>query len=112
MVLRLLLVLENIMLNPVMELVTFRLNANCAPEAFVAACEPVNTWVRTQPGFQSRTVSRNEQGTWFDVILWDSAETANAAAGKIMTELGSSEFMAMIDSSSIQMQHPQIVSRS
>lgn len=68
MVLRFHLVLENIMLNPVMELVTFRLNANCTPEAFAAACEPVNTWVRAQPGFQSRTVSRNEQAMWFDVM--------------------------------------------
>ncbi len=100
------------MLNPVMELVTFKINANCTPEAFAAACEPVNVWVRTQPGFQSRTVSRNQEGTWFDVIFWDSAESANTAAAKIMVELGKSEFMTMIESSSIQMQHPQIVSRS
>lgn len=100
------------MLKPVMELVTFKINADCTPEVFAAACEPVNVWVRTQPGFQSRTVSRNDEGTWFDVVLWDSVETAHAAAEKIMADLGPSDFMAMIDSSSIQMQHPQIVSRS
>ena len=100
------------MSKPVMELVTFKINADCTPEAFSAACEPVNVWVRTQPGFQSRTVSCNEVGTWFDVVMWDSAETAHAAASKMMADLGQSDFMAMIDLSSIQMQHPQIVSRS
>ena len=100
------------MLKPVMELVTFKIIANCTPEAFAAACEPVNAWVRTQPGFQSRTVSCNEDGTWFDVVFWDSAETAHAASAKMMAELGQSEFMAMIDPSSIQMQHPKIVNQS
>ena len=98
--------------NSVMEMVTFKIIANCTPEAFAAACEPVNAWVRTQPGFQSRTVSCNEEGTWFDVVLWDSAETAHTAAAKMMSVLGQSEFMSMIDPSSIQMHHPQIVSRS
>lgn len=100
------------MLNPVMELVTFKINSNCTPAAFAAACEPINVWVRTRPGFQSRTLSRNEDGTWFDVVFWDSAETAHAASAKLMTDFGQSEFMAMIDPTSIQMQHPQIVSRA
>lgn len=100
------------MLKPVMELVTFKIIANCTPEAFAAACESVNAWVRNQPGFQSRTVSCSEDGTWFDVVLWDSAEVAHAAAAKMMTELGQCDFMAMIDPNSIKMQHLQIVSRS
>lgn len=112
MVLRLYVILDNTMQNPVMELVTFKINVNCTAEAFAAACELVNAWVQTQPGFQSRTVSHNEEGTWFDVIFWDSAENAHAAAAKIMVEQGSSEFMTMINPSSIKMQHAQIVSRS
>jgi hypothetical protein len=95
-----------------MELVTFKINANCTPEAFAVASEPINEWVRTQPGFQSRTLSRNEEGTWFDVVIWNSAETAHAAAAKMMAELGQSDFMAMIEPSSILMQHPYIVSQS
>ncbi len=99
------------MLNPVMELVTFKINANCTPEAFAVANEPVNTWVRAQPGFQSRALS-NQDGTWIDVVFWDSAETAHAAAAKVMSDLGQSEFMAMIDTNSVQMQHLQVVSRT
>jgi hypothetical protein len=104
--------LENIVTMPVMEWVTFKINANCSPDAFIAACEPVNAWARRQPGFLSRAVSVNEEGTWFDVVFWDSVDTAHAAAAKIMGDLGQSDFMAMIDTSTIQMQHPKIVSRS
>jgi hypothetical protein len=91
--------------NPVMELVTFRINAQVSPDAFVAASAAVSTWARAQPGFQSRALSRSEDGTWFDVVLWNSAELAQAAAEKMMIEMGTSDFMTMIDPSSIQMQH-------
>lgn len=100
------------MLNPVMELVTFKLNAPFTPAAFVQASEQVNLWVRTQHGFQSRTLSCSEDGTWFDVVFWDSAQSAHAAAAKVMTELAQSDFMRMIDGSSVQMQHPQVFSRA
>jgi len=39
-----------------MELVPFKINADCTSEALAAACMPVTAWVRTQPGFQSRTL--------------------------------------------------------
>lgn len=98
--------------KPVMELVTFKTIANCTPEAFAAASESVSAWVRTQPGFQSRTLSCDDEGTWFDVVLWDSAEAAQAASTNMMAELGQCEFMALIDPGTIQMQHPKVMGRA
>lgn len=97
------------MLSQVMELVTFKTNPQVSPEAFIKASETVSEWVRTQPGFQSRTLSRNEDGTWADVVLWHSAGEAHAASEKLMAEMGTSDFMVMIDAESIHMQHLQVV---
>jgi hypothetical protein len=44
--------------HTVMELDTFKVKANATPAQFAAAGAPVTTWVRAQPGFLSRALSK------------------------------------------------------
>lgn len=100
------------MSHTVMELVTFKVKASATPSQFVAASAPVTTWVRAQPGFLSRAVSQGEDGTWFDVVFWESDATARAAAEKFMVDQAQSDFMAMIDPDSVKMTLAQVHSRA
>lgn len=96
----------------VMELVTFRINESTSPEEFASASEAVNVWVRAQPGFVSRALSRGDDGLWFDVVFWESRATAQAASQSFMTDLGQSAFMVLIDASSVKMSHAQVRSQA
>ncbi len=98
--------------HSMMELVTFKVKTNTPPAQFAAASAPVTTWVQAQPGFLSRALSQGDDGTWFDVVFWESAATAQAAAQQFMVDLGQSDFMALIDPESVKMTHAPVVSRS
>jgi hypothetical protein len=97
--------------HTVMELVTFKVKANATPVQLIAASTPVNAWAQVQPGFQSRTLSQGDDETWFDVVFWESVAAAQAAAQKFMADLGQSDFMALIDPSSVKMTHAQVTSQ-
>lgn len=99
------------MSHTVMELVTFKVKASATSAQFAATGAPVNAWVRVQPGFLSRALSQGDDGTWFDVVFWESAATAKAAAQKFMVDLAQSDFMALIDPESVKMTHAQVESQ-
>ncbi len=98
--------------HTVMELVTFKVKTNTTPAQFAAAGAPVTTWVRGQPGFLSRALSKGADGTWFDVVFWESAATAQAAAKQFMVDQGQSDFMALIDPESVKMTFAQVQSQA
>lgn len=100
------------MSHTAMELVTFKVKANATPAQFAAAGVPVSAWARAQPGFLSRTLSQGDDGTWFDVVFWESLATAKAAGQQFMVDLGQSDFMALIDPDSVKMSVAQVHSQA
>ncbi len=92
-------------MNKTVEAVTFNLVAGGDPSAFVAANGKVNEWLRKQPGFLTRELSRLEDGSWLDIVHWKSTNDAKQAAERIMAELGDCECMRMIDPESVKMSH-------
>ncbi|MCP8882684.1 hypothetical protein NIM87_04170 [Devosia sp. XJ19-1] len=93
---------------PTTELVTFRLSG-ADRDAFIAANAQVNHWVRQQTGFVSRTLSEGADGEWTDIVIWSSAEDAEAAAAQMNQDMDRFEAMAMIEPSSIVMRHAAVV---
>jgi heme-degrading monooxygenase HmoA len=61
------------------ELVRFSV-APGGEEAFLAGRSPAVEGLRTLPGLRSATLARADDGSWIDVVLWDSREEALAAA--------------------------------
>jgi hypothetical protein len=99
-------------MDSVMEMVTFKLKPGFGTHDVKSANTPVNAWVRQQPGFQARRLTQGEGGLWYDVVFWDSAETAQAASARFMADLGGSDFMGMLDPATVQMAHPVVISQA
>lgn len=59
-------------MNPFVEMVTFKSKPDFTPDAVIAAAEGVNVFLKEQPGFISRTLGRAEDGTWHDILFWES----------------------------------------
>ncbi|TIT75643.1 MAG: hypothetical protein E5W57_21825, partial [Mesorhizobium sp.] len=85
-----------------LEIVSFRLKPEAAGD-FVAQNGVVTGWLARQPGFLSRHLGTREDGSWIDVVRWQSLEQAQSAAQRIMAEIGDCEAMRAIEPASVAM---------
>ena len=90
------------------EIVEFRLGRGTGA-AFVAANQPLNEWLKAQPGFVNRQLAERDDGSYIDVLIWSSRSDAEAAASKVMNAFGEADAMTMIDPESIRMSHAAIM---
>ena len=90
-----------------LELVTFRLVRGSGAQ-FIDANAAISDWLKRQPGFVSRHLAERDDGSYVDIVLWQTHEAALAASGKIMEEMAQSEAMTMIDPMSLEMTHGNI----
>jgi hypothetical protein len=97
--------------TPVLELVSFRLAAGTAPEAFVALAQATEPVLRRQPGFVSRKLVRAADGLWTDIVEWQSMAAATEAARVVLSDPAFAPFVAAIDMTTVSMAHPALVWR-
>ncbi|RWM34845.1 hypothetical protein [Mesorhizobium sp.] len=90
-----------------LEIVSFRLKPDAAAD-FIAQNGVVTDWLAGQPCFLSRHLGEREDGSWVDVVRWRSLEQAQAAAQRIMAEIGDCEAMRAIEPASVAMSHAQV----
>lgn len=93
------------MAQHVIETVTFKLSPDADPKAFVTAAEVTGAWIKAQPCFVRRRLSRAEDGTWIEHVEWADMETSKAAAARIGEEPGDADFLKAIDGPSVSMMH-------
>jgi heme-degrading monooxygenase HmoA len=89
------------------ELVTFRLQKGDT-QGFIDANAAVSDWLKRQPGFVSRHLAERDDGTYLDIVFWQSHADALAASNKMMEEMAQSEAMTMIDPMGLDMSHGTI----
>ena len=89
----------------VVEIVTFRLNADVSESAFLSAAAQADTAIKKLPGFIRRNLSRDETGNWIDYVLWESTSAAQNAGEIFHTLPETQEFCGMIDMSQTKMSH-------
>jgi len=82
------------------ELTTFKLRASL--EEFIAANAVIDVWLEKQPGFRSRHMAEENDGTIVDMLLWDSVAAAEASVDRLLEELGDSPIHAMIDQRTVR----------
>jgi heme-degrading monooxygenase HmoA len=97
--------------GPVMEIVTFRLVAGAEDAVFLHAAKGTADPLQLQPGFLGRSLTRAEDGTWTDHVLWDSMAAAKAGADAMMAEPAFGPFMALIDGPTVSMRHEPVLWR-
>ena len=92
------------------ELVSFKLKSD-VDESQLADVQPaVNEWIKTQPGFYYRSLTKDTDGQYLDIVYWESEERAKAAAEHMMIQPWANDFMSLIDESSINMRHIKSIS--
>ena len=89
------------------ELVSYRLQQGDT-QGFVDANAAINDWLKRQPGFVSRHLAERDDGTYLDIVFWQSHADALAASTKMMEEMAQSEAMTMIDPMGLDMSHGTI----
>jgi hypothetical protein len=95
--------------EPVAEIVTFRLAQGVADDAFLETARGTQPFVNAAPGFVARRLSRADDGTWTDHVVWSSMDQAMAAAEALMTEPAAAPFLQAIDMTSLAMRHEAIL---
>ncbi len=82
------------------EISIFKLNGNSV-EDFIEANREVDVFLKRQPGFQSRTIAEQDDGTIMDILIWDSVENGSASAELLLVELKDSPVHGMINQKTV-----------
>ena len=90
---------------PTIELVTFRLTPGTNRDVFLSEAKRGEALIRSQPGFRARMLTEGPNGTWSDIVTWDSHTAAQTAAETLMANPDFLAFCALIDPASVQMTH-------
>ena len=84
-------------MNHFIELVTFKTRAGVTTEQVTSAAEEVNVFLKSQPGFLSRQLGLAENGTWYDILYWESQDHVTAAMAEVASSPHCSIFFGLID---------------
>ena len=94
--------------EPVLEIVSFRLNEGVSDTAFLDAAAGTEAMLRARGALVRRYLVRDETGLWTDIIEWTSMEAALAAAETVLQHPDFAPFGGMIDGHTVQMRHAPI----
>lgn len=94
-------------MSETLEIVGFRLKLG-NEAGFAAANAEVSEWLKRQPGFVGRQLAVNGDGSWIDLVRWQSRAQAIAAADRLLGEIGDCAAMQAIDPASIDMSHAAV----
>ena len=83
-----------------LEITTFKLNGYTCAE-FIEANADVDEWLQHQPGFQSRRIAEQPDGTIVDMLVWDAVSDGRKAMTRLMNELSDSPVHTMIDQGTV-----------
>lgn len=84
-----------------LEMTTFKLEKGKTYENFITANADVDTWLKKQPGFQSRHIAQQPDGTIIDALIWDSEADGTNAMHNLMSELSDSPVHDVIDQGTV-----------
>jgi len=61
----------------------------------------VDVWLKKQPGFRSRYIARQPDGTIVDALIWNSEADGTNAMHRLMKELAGSPVHDVIDQGTV-----------
>lgn len=92
-------------MSNVFEIVQFEFNAGVTDEQGLSAAKKSMDFAKEQDGFMKRSLSKNDDGLWVDVIEWNNMDSAKAAGGKFMEDERNAEFGSLINGPTVKMLH-------
>ncbi|MEX0304401.1 MAG: hypothetical protein AB3N24_18425 [Leisingera sp.] len=93
----------------VAEIVTFELAEGVSPAEFVALSQASEAFVRAQPGFLHRQLSRGADGRWTDYVIWKDMDTAKSVAEEFHKQDFCAGLMQAIAKSTANMRHEEVL---
>ena len=84
-------------MNYFIELVTFKTKPGVTPDQVLSASVDVNHFLNSQLGFVSRHLGQTEDGTWHDILFWESQDHVMAAMEKVASSSSCATFFGLID---------------
>ena len=97
--------------QPVMEIVSFRLNQGVNANDFRAAASAIDTLLQTRGTASARTLVVDEDGLWTDIVEWTSMAEATSAAEELVKDPLFAPLGAMIDGESVSLRHAPVQHR-
>lgn len=82
------------------EITTFKL-AGYTCKQFIAANADIDIWLKQQAGFVSRQMAEYEDGTIYDMLIWDSVSNGRLSMTRLMSEMAHSPVHDMIDQGTV-----------
>ncbi len=92
-------------MSKVMEIVEYKLKSNVETASFLESSKVIQKWAEKQRGCSSRKMALGDDGVWVEIMFWDNMENAMNAHNRFMADNGKSEFMQMLDPSTLKMAH-------
>ena len=96
-------------MSATIEMVSFKLSDGVNPEIFIKANEELDSWLGQQNGFEYRALAQQEEGTWVDIVFWQTQADAQQAGEAFMGAKESQAMLACIDKSTVSMQHMPVM---
>jgi Antibiotic biosynthesis monooxygenase len=90
----------------IVEVSQFRLVPGTDEQAFLEASEETQSvFLGKQEGFVSRDLLRTDDGSWMDIVRFETGEAALAAFQGFAGQPGVKNFESMLDANSVSMTH-------
>ncbi|WP_286240014.1 antibiotic biosynthesis monooxygenase family protein [Neptuniibacter halophilus] len=87
----------------VLELITYRAKSGTTEADLIASHDAVNRLVKAQPGFLYRSVSRDSDQLWYDIIYWQDEQSATAGGEAFLASEAGQQLCNLADMESCKM---------
>lgn len=90
------------------EMVSYKIAAGTADEKVEKAQQQINDFCMQQPGFIYRSVSKNDDQKWFDIVYWQNMDAAMKASEAFEQSPVCKDVMEIVAEDSVTMTHMNV----
>lgn len=83
------------------EVTSFRMKRGITADQAVEAGRDIDAWLRQQPGFVSRIMISNLDGSITDIVVWRTVQDGRSSSERLMAETAGSRFHVLVDAASV-----------
>lgn len=87
----------------------FKLNSSATEQGFLAVSRKLDTDLKNQEGFLYRSLAKQNDATWQDIIYWDNSAAAAKMAEVFEKSSDAGIFLSLIDMPSVMVTESTVV---
>lgn len=90
------------------EIVTYKLKSDITTSQLQSTHDSINQFCTAQEGFIYRSISQDQDNTWFDIVYWQNMECAQKAGEAFMQNPICQTLSKFIDNETVVMRHMEV----